>query len=209
MIKQEIIDSATDEGFKRRLQMHGDSYHYDNFKREGVGETFRILGKILGDWSIDLHVANQRAQAEIWGTREESPDLIYIAPLGEDTPDLNRMVDIFKFKRVGEANVQIQKPGACVTNHHDDLTYQRRQSKEKVIRMLITLEDWHPGQSMFFGNSVLSYWEKGQIIYSDYEKIPHSTSNASWNSRSILRITGEVSEETIQMLAFNLGEVSI
>jgi hypothetical protein len=209
MIKQEILDSATDEEFKRRLQVHGDTYHYDNLKREGFGETFRIFGKITGDWDIDIHVANQRVRCETWGSRQESPDIIYTAPLEQDTPDLNRIVDIFKFKRIIEANVQTQKPGACVTNHHDDFTQYQCQPTEKIIRILITLEDWQPGQSMCFGNSVLSYWEKGQVIYSDYEKIPHSTSNASWNNRSILRVTGVASEETIRMLAFNLGEVSI
>jgi len=204
----DLINSATDEEFKRRMQLYGDGYHYDNNVRDGHGETFRVLGKIIGDWDIDLYVANQRTIPAIWGSREESPDLIYWAKLGEDTPNLNRIVDIFKFTRVLVANIQTQKPGACVTRHLDDFALFK-ESEEKKIRILVFLENWEPGQSMCFGNTVLDYWEKGQVIYSDFEKIPHSTSNASWVSRSILAITGAISTETLQILAFNFGTVSI
>jgi len=204
----DLINSATDEEFKRRMQLYGDGYHYDNTVRDGYGETFRILGKVIGDWDIDLYVANQRSTPVIWGSRQESPDLIYCAELGEDTPNLNRIVDIFKFTQVFTAGLQTQKPGAGVTRHVDDFTLFEK-SEEKKIRVLVVLENWNPGQSMCFGNTVLDYWEKGQIIYSDFEKIPHSTSNASWVPRSILAITGAISIETLQILAFNFGTISI
>jgi hypothetical protein len=202
------LEVSTDAEHTRRLKLHGNKYHFNNTIRDGVGETFRIFGKIIGDWDIDLHVANQRAERRIWGTREENPDIIYLAQLGEDTPDLNRLVNVFQFSRVINARVDTQKPGACVTRHLDDFTSIANPG-EKIVRVMIMLEDWQAGQVLTFGNATVCYWEKGQVIYSDFEKIPHATSNASWNPRSILVITGAVSEQTTHMLAFNLGEVHI
>lgn len=190
------------------MNLHGDGYHYNDFSRDGFGETVRVIGKIKGDWSKDLTVAKQRSLKDKWGSREESPDIIYVSNLGEDTPELNRVVDLFKFNRVISARVQTQFPGACVTRHLDDFT-KNLQPGEKIIRILVTLEDWQSGQTMSFGNTTLSFWEKGQVIYSNYEKIPHSTSNSGWNPRSILLMTGVVSDETVKILAFNLGEVII
>jgi hypothetical protein len=209
-IDPELLKSATDQEHIRRMELHGNGYHYDDSVRDGYGETVRVFGKIIGDWGIDLHVANQRAKQQIWGSRKESPDIVYVADLDKDTPDLNRIVDVFKFSEVISARVDTQKPGACVTRHLDDFTGEIYDGAgDKIIRIFVMLEDWQPGQSMSFGNTVLTYWQKGHVTYSDYEKIPHSTGNASWNPRSILVITGVVSEETIRMLAFNLGEVYI
>jgi hypothetical protein len=202
------FEFSNDSEHTRLLKLHGDKYHFNNYQRESPGETFRIIGKIIGDWSIDLHVANQRAVREIWGSREESPDIVYIAHLGPDTPDLNCVVDVFKFDRIVDARVDLQKPGACVTRHLDDFSKDTKPG-EKIVRLIVMLEDWQAGQTLTFGNSVLTYWEKGQVIYSDFEKIPHATSNASWNPRSILIITGAVSQNTVQLLAYNFGEAHI
>ena len=190
--------------FNRRMSLHGDKYHYDNKIRDGIGETFRVLGKFVGNWDVDLYVTNQRAIKDVWG----SGDVIYLADLADDTPDLNRILETFKFARVIGARVQIQHPGSVVTRHNDDFSLKSKP-EEKIVRFLVFLEDWESGQTMTFGNTVVDYWEKGQVIYSDYEKIPHSTSNASWKSRSILQLTGAVSAETVQLLAFNLGNISI
>jgi hypothetical protein len=202
------IEGSIDCEHTRRLKLHGDKYHFKVSQRDGYGETFRTLGRIVGDWSTDLDVVNQRADRQIWGSRDESADIIYIAELGPDTPNLNRIVDVFKFDRIVNARVGIQKSGACVTRHLDDYTKDTRPG-EKIVGVMIMLEDWQPGQTMTFGNSVLTYWEKGQVIYSDFEKIPHATSNASWHQRNIMLIIGAVSNHTVQILAFNLGEIHI
>ena len=194
--------------YDRRMKIHGHRYHYDNTVQDQCGETFRVFGKIIGDWSIDLHVANQRATREVWIDREESPDIVYVANLDDDTPDLNRIVDVFEFDRLLNARVDVQKPGACVTRHVDDFTTMTR-SGEKIVRIMIMLEEWQPGQILMFGNNVFSSWQKGQVLYSDFEKIPHATSNASWVSRSILVLTGAVSENTLRMLAFGIDDVHI
>jgi hypothetical protein len=203
-----MTSSIVDKEHIRRMNLHGDGYHHNNHLRDGFGETVRILGKIIGNWENDLMIAIQRSNKEVWGSREESPDIIYSADLGKDTPVLNQIVDQFKFSKIISSRVQTQRPGASVTRHLDDFTNES-SSEEKFVRILVTLEDWQPGQTMTFGNTVLNYWEKGHVIYSNYEKIPHSTSNASWNSRSILVITAAVSDETLKFLAFNIGNILI
>jgi hypothetical protein len=206
MIDQEVLDSTKDELFHKRMARHGDGYHYDSDARDAVGECYRMFGRIIYDWDIDIHVATERATSFQWGSREEHPDIIYNAELAEDTPDLNRVVDFFKFSRVISARVQTQKPGCTVTKHLDDFIDDTKPG-EKIIRIMVMLQAWESGQTMSFGNSVVSYWEKGDVLYSDFEKFPHSTGNASWKDRSVLVITGAVSEETTRMLAFNFGTV--
>ena len=200
----EDLDLAAKKEFDRRMLLHGDAYHYDNAVRDGYGLTVRTVGKFIGDWSVDLHIVAQRAVQELWSSK----DIIYLAELGQDTPDLNRMVEKFHLDQLITARVQIQKPGDVVLRHLDD--FSKHAGSEKIVtRFIIFLEDWQAGQSMCFGNTVLDYWEKGQIIYSNFEKFPHSTSNSGWNSRSILQITGVASSVTIQNLALNFGNITI
>ncbi len=200
------LDDGMDTEFSRLLNLHGESYHFNRNKVESYGETVRIIGHILCDFSIDIHIASQKAKAEIWGSRKENPDLIYGYELNDETPDLMRAVETLCFEQVLAARVQIQKPGSVVTNHFDDFAALYK-TEEKAVRIIIPLQDWESGQALTFGNTVLSHWKAGDVIYSDYENTPHSTCNASWDTRSLLVATGVPSPKTVEMLAFNLGTV--
>lgn len=204
------INTSTDQEHTRRLKLHGNHYHFDDTKRDRPGELFRVIGQVHGDWLNEYHTVKDQSIKEIWGTREESPDIIYMYALSEHTPTLNKIIDIFKFSRLLRADIQIQNPGCVVTKHLDDFTViERQHSNERVVRFLIPLAPWESGQTISFGNLTYQGWEPGEIIFSNYEKIPHATANASWNSRPLLNITGIASLETIELLAFNIGDVYI
>ena len=200
------IDASTDDEHTRRIKLHGNGYHYDNDRPDRIGEFFRILGQVHGDWSKELFYIEKSAKKEIWGSRKENPDTIYSCDLNESTPILNKIVEIFKLTSPIKARLQLQKPGGVMTKHHDDFT-ELAQPEEKIVRFLITLATGEPGQIITFGNTVYHNWKAGEIIFANYEKIPHATANVSWNTRPLLSVTGVASPETINMLAFGMGDV--
>lgn len=206
-MNQELDSDAADnkKSFLETKQLFERFWHYNPLETDTHGSTVRTIGRIVHDFSIDRYIATDNAQQTFWGDQSSRQDIIYTYKIDLETPDLTRAVSLFKFDKIFDAQVQIQHPGNTVTLHHDDFT----SIEDKTIRLLILLEDWQPGQSMCFGNTTLTCWKSGDVIFTDVEKIPHSTSNAGWVSRSLLQITGVPSEHTIQMLAFGLGFVDI
>jgi hypothetical protein len=193
------------KSFLEKKQLFEKFWHYNPLEVDTHGFTVRSIGRIVHDFSIDRHISNQNARETFWGDDSARQDIIYIYNIDHETPDLLRAVNLFRFDKIFSALVQIQHPGNIVTLHHDDFT----SIKDKVIRLLIPIEDWQPGQSMCFGNTTLTCWRSGDIIFSDVEKIPHSTSNAGWVPRSLIQVTGIPSEYTTQLLAFNMGFVDL
>ena len=192
----------------RRQQIHGTNYHYNSDVKEPPGTMFRVLGTVIGDWKDELQLAKDSSRQEVWGSREENADIINTCKLSEHTPILNRIAPLLKFERVLSQRVQTQKPGGTVTKHFDDFTREVAPT-EKAIRLLVMLEEWESGQALVFSNQTYTGWAKGEVIYSDFEKVPHATSNVSWNERSLLLLTGVCSSDTIDILAFGLNAVNV
>lgn len=58
-----------------------------------------------------------------------------------------------------------------------------------AIRLLIALNDWVPGQVVGFENDLWQY-KTGDVIAFEWSNARHYTSNVSWNTRAVLKITG-------------------
>ena len=67
-------------------------------------------------------------------------------------------------------------------NHEDKL--------QKVRRCWIMLDDWYPGQVVQMGNHVWTKWKKGDVVYFDWQNLPHGTSNFGHHPRPIISTVG-------------------
>lgn len=63
---------------------------------------------------------------------------------------------------------------------------------EKYIpqRFFIPLDDWHPGQLFQLGSTLWQGWKAGDILWYNWQTLPHATANASMYDRPMLVITG-------------------
>ena len=59
-----------------------------------------------------------------------------------------------------------------------------------IRRIFIALSDWQDGWMFQIGKDQWSGWKKGDVINFNWRHAPHSTANASWATRSLLKITG-------------------
>jgi len=196
------LQQNSDEIHTRRMEANGHGYHYDSSEVDPHGSSYRVIGRFYGDWNQEKEIARSESVQEDWNDN----DAIDVCYLTEGMPVLNKMVQEFDFSRLLSTRVQIQYPGNTVTRHVDE--YSRKLDEhERAIRVLVPLEDWESGQHACFGNTGCQGWKAGDIIFSDYELIPHSTSNSGWNYRSVLLITGVVTDSTIKKLAFGMGDI--
>jgi len=78
---------------------------------------------------------------------------------------------------------------------HIDKLYDLDEDQNKVIRIMVMLEDWEPGQFIMYGNKMFDRWKKGDIHKFDWMNIPHATANASLHPRPMLVITGVKTKE--------------
>ena len=59
-----------------------------------------------------------------------------------------------------------------------------------IRRVFVALSDWQDGWIFQIGKDQWSGWKKGDVINFNWRHAPHSTANASWSTRSLLKITG-------------------
>ena len=61
------------------------------------------------------------------------------------------------------------------------------------IRLFVSLKDWHYGQIFQFGSKLWQGWQAGDVIWFEWQNLPHATANASMFNRPIVRVTGLIS----------------
>jgi hypothetical protein len=69
-----------------------------------------------------------------------------------------------------------------------------------MVRFLIMLNDWEPGQVVQFGSIVYTQWKKGTAITWEWSTLPHITWNGSWERRPALQLTGYATEATWNLI---------
>lgn len=115
-------------------------------------------------------------------------------------PVVQAMVDFWKLE-VCKPRVQVQMPGDVFAVHMDKLWHNCPEEPERIIRIHVMLQDWEPGQSLWYGNSVLHQWRAGDIHTFDHWNTPHSTANLSSKARPMLSIIGNRTARTDEILA--------
>jgi len=162
----------------------------------------KILAKFQGDWMDELDTAVSLATKAEYTPSEFHPEYLYVVPLFKHPgkmPKLEKMARLLGFEKLSISNVQMQRPG-CVISKHTDPAEQFENPKHKQV--IITLTAGEHGQILGFNNHIVSHWEPGTVMYTDYPNVWHFTANASWHTRPILLIAGEIND-TFQSLLDN------
>jgi len=109
------------------------------------------------------------------------------------------MTDYFAMEPT-KSKLHIQFTGE-VLNMHIDKLYDLDADPKNVVRVMVMLQDWEPGQFLMYGNEQFDRWRAGDIHKFDWQNIPHATANASNRPRPMLVITGVMTDQTRDILS--------
>ena len=177
------------EDAKARSQYHFNKWHNDT-------DCVRPLGRFTGGWQTEIQSVIQDAKPLNWGNRREGtgrentninveaeendlkmagadPKMTIYRGLKDFTkcPTLQRMTDFFALTVV-KSKLHIQFTGE-VLNMHIDKLYDLDADPNNVIRIMIMLQDWEPGQFIMYGNQQYDRWKAGDIHTYDCQHITH------------------------------------
>lgn len=186
--------------------------------------TFWKVAEITGEWQFDLAKlggakvqATDMYSAGTFNSERASIDQAKFQ-FGYHRHDLDpvscRIVQSLDLENV-TADVNLQPPGSVKCIHYDTLCslYSDRSRDYSEIefdvdlripkgippmhRMLVALTDWQPGWMFQLGVDQWANWKKGDVIAIDWRNVSHSTANASFVNRPLLKITASAKNNWI------------
>jgi hypothetical protein len=200
------------------------TYHFKPGQKDNPRDVVTSLGHITPTWQADLDSIVNNAQPATWATRgykgegieapaedlaAEEYDLtshgmsrdLPITHLNWRIPEsLQKISDNFGLKDC-MARIHVQQPGEVWNLHIDKLQKWAPDAPESVIRIMIQLTAWQPGQFWEYGNYHWNQWRAGDVSTFDWANIPHSTANAGHHPRVTLQLTGIRTKQTDDYLA--------
>ena len=199
------------------------NYHFDKWRLDAPAFAYQHLGRFVGDWQQELQIAVDHCKGVCWATRQYTNDGRPSPMIQEEEYDLKSagadpkmtvyrmyrdvqklptialMPEIIGMKNSG-SRLHVQFPGEVLTRHIDKLSKVQPDDPANVKRFIVMLEDWEPGHFFMFGNAYFSHWKAGEVITFDWPNMPHCTANASLKPRTILMVTGQMSDITKRFL---------
>lgn len=205
------------------------NYHFDKFKQEHEGEWYHRLGRFKGDWADDVAKIIDKSKSLSWdqstaaGQRPGFPG--GVSPMREQEeydrklhgldktdqtnlvledyldqfPKIKKMVDHWCLEKV-TYRAHVQWPGQFFGIHIDKLWHRNPTDPSRIVRIIISLADYEPGQIIIYGNSVLTPWHAGDVHIFDTLNVPHGTANLSTKPRPNITITGLRTPNTDRVL---------
>ena len=195
------------------------NYHFDNLKHDPTIDRVTVLGNIQPHWQTDLSDIIERSKPATWATRgykgqgieappaelaTEEYDLeragyrrdTVITHLNWNIPDsLQRVSDFFGLADCMN-RIHVQMPGEVWNLHLDKLYKWCPENPERVMRIMVQLTEWQPGQFWEYGTYHHNRWAAGEVTTFDWANLPHSTANAGHHPRVTFQITGAITETT-------------
>lgn len=199
------------------------NYHFDPRRQDFIEDVISKLGYIKPTWDKDIDNIIENSRPATWETRgykgqgvaippsdleAEEYDIVrvggdpkqVITHLNWEIPtSLQRIVDDFALDGV-MPRIHVQLPGELWHLHIDKLQKWLPEDPTQVMRIMIQLTDWQPGQFWEFGNYHWNHWRAGDVITFDWKNMPHSTANAGHHPRVTLQITGVKTDATEKYL---------
>jgi hypothetical protein len=200
------------------------TYHFDSTQKDQAQDVVTYLGHTEPTWTQDLADIIAGARPATWATRgykgegieappeeleREQYDLtangmpidLPITHLNWRMPEsLQRMSDAFALDNCMN-RIHVQQPGEVWNLHIDKLQKWDPDHPEQIMRIMIQLTDWQPGQFWSYGNYCYSQWRSGDVTTFDWANIPHCTANAGFDPRVTLQLTGIRTAATMDYLA--------
>ena len=200
------------------------TYHFDPARHDRPESVMTYLGHIEPTWTQDLRDIVATAKPATWATRgykgegieappeeleREEYDLtangmpvdLPITHLNWRIPEsLQRISDSFALENCMN-RIHVQRPGEVWNLHIDKLYKWDPDHPEMIMRIMIQLTDWQPGQFWQYGNYCYSQWHAGDVTTFDWANVPHATANAGFHPRVTLQLTGIRTAATMDYLA--------
>jgi len=203
------------------------NYHFDNMRFDPAVDCVKVLGHIKPVWINDLPTIIDTAEPATWATRGYKGRDVQAPPeeLAAEEYDLGRtgyavdtaithlnwnlptsLQSISNFFGLGDCmnRIHVQHPGEVWNLHLDKLYKWCPEDPSRVMRIMVQLTDWQPGQFWEYGNYHHNRWISGEVTTFDWANLPHSTANAGHHPRVTFQLTGIITETTeaaLQQLA--------
>jgi hypothetical protein len=205
------------------------NYHFDKWKIEQEGDWYHKLGRFVGDWSEDVAAIVNKSKELSWDqstadskrpgfpggvspmrTQEQNDRQAHGLATVDQTnlvledylnkfPKIKKMVDYWHLEKTSY-RAHVQMPGQCFGLHIDKLWHRCPADPSRIVRMVLCLEDYEPGQILLYGNSTVTQWRAGEIHMFDTLNVPHATVNLSTRPRPNITITGLRTSKTDELL---------
>ena len=200
------------------------TYHFDTHRFDSPADVMTYLGNLNPvSWNHDVAEIVASSRPASWGTRgykgegiEAPPDELQaeeydIERVGADPKmtitHLNWRLPV-SLQAVSDQfglldcmnRIHVQMPGELWNLHIDKLQKWCPDDPSRIMRIMIQLTDWQPGQFWEYGNYHYHQWRAGDVTTFDWANIPHSTANAGHHPRVTLQLTGLATEQTHEFL---------
>ena len=200
------------------------TYHFDPTRTDQPASVMTYLGYIESTWAHDLKDIIDNARPATWATRGYKGEGIEAPPeeLAKEEYDLTakgmpvdwpishltwlipeslqRISDSFALEHCMN-RIHVQRPGEIWNLHIDKLQKWDPDHPEMIMRIMIQLTAWQPGQFWAYGNYHYNQWRAGDVTTFDWANIPHATANAGFHPRVTLQLTGIRTAATMDYLA--------
>jgi hypothetical protein len=200
------------------------TYHFDPARHDRPESVMTYLGHLEPTWTQDLTDIVNNARPATWATRgykgegieappeelaREEYDLtsngmprdLPITHLNWQIPEsLQRISDCFALENCMN-RIHVQRPGEVWNLHLDKLYKWDPDHPEMIMRIMIQLTAWQPGQFWEYGNYHYNQWRAGDVTTFDWANVPHCTANAGFHPRVTFQITGIRTAATMDYLA--------
>jgi len=203
-------------------------YHFDPKRKDSAQDAMAYLGHIEPTWQGDLEDIIANAKPATWATRgykgegiEAPPDELAAEELDLTANGMNRDLAIThlnwrlpaSLQAISDAvgldrcmnRIHVQQPGELWNLHIDKLYKWAPEAPDTIMRIMIQLTDWQPGQFWEYGNYHYNQWRAGDVTTFDWQNMPHSTANAGYHPRVTFQLTGIRTGRTMDFLA-NLAQ---
>jgi hypothetical protein len=200
------------------------TYHFKSGRKDNPMDVMTYLGHITPTWDNDIENIISGAKPATWATRgykgegieappeelaQEEYDLVEngmskdlpITHLNWQLPEsLQKISDAFGLDKCMN-RIHIQQPGEVWNLHIDKLYKWAPEAPDSIMRVMIQLTDWAPGQFWEYGNYHYNQWRAGDVTTFVWANIPHSTANAGYTPRVTFQLTGIKTDKTYDFLA--------
>lgn len=206
------------------------NYHFDKFKEEQIGEWFHLLGNFEGidpadvakiiekskelDWAaitksgkrpgfkggVSPMISQEEYDREVRGLKDIEYTNVVLEDYLDQFPSIKKIVDYWCLENVSY-RAHVQWPGQFFAVHVDKLWHRNPADPSRIVRIIVNLDDFEPGQYVTYGNLFHTQWHAGDVHIFDTLNVPHSTANVSTKPRPNLTITGLRTPETDKRLA--------
>jgi len=173
-------------------------------KKVGGGETCEYKDGESQYCKADLSAVNDLTRAGAKADQE-----MFSRCVGETEEVFVKIAELLKLKNY-EIWFQNQTSGQMTHMHIDTLGGKGRElgNDIEMRRFIVMLDDWQLGQSFILGNKFWQ-WRKGECLSWYWKDIPHGSSNFGYHQRPMLQITGELTEESRELLRIGSFKTTI